>query len=374
MTVITNGHEPQGVSVESVYLKTLVEVVRTGSLSRAAEILCVTQPAVSRRIKFLEDQYGCSLLDRSGPKLRPTESGKMVFQKAKALLEIEADLEAGLHRLEGKTRLSFSCTPAFGTAHLPAILKDFMLGCADTADLKFLFLTPDETLRGLGESIFDIGVVEGATLFDLTSFVAFPLPTAETFFMTNLAPGVPPPGETIDTLLDIPLFTRREGCCSRMLLEHGLRGLGLDLQSFKKVIILDDLHMLSQAVLTGEGTAFLPSDVVGDHLAAGRMTAHRIKGFTHSRTRTLVVNQKEGVHDSLARLTSTILSHFGLPGQDLSRRPMDQAESAIAASPEVHRPLCPGCTPLPDLAKVGADVPSPKTSAPTASSRPRRSA
>ncbi len=43
--------------MESLYLKTLVEVVRTGSLSRAAETLHVTQPAVSRRIKFMEDQY-----------------------------------------------------------------------------------------------------------------------------------------------------------------------------------------------------------------------------------------------------------------------------------------------------------------------------
>ena len=58
--------------MELLYLKTLVEVVRTGSLSRAADILCVTQPAVSRRIKFLEDQYGYELLDRSGHRLRPS--------------------------------------------------------------------------------------------------------------------------------------------------------------------------------------------------------------------------------------------------------------------------------------------------------------
>src|SRR5574340_371571 len=105
--------------MESLYLKTLVEVVRAGSLSRAAEALHVTQPAVSRRIKVLADQYGCSLLDRSGPRLQPTAAGMLVYRKAEALLEIEGELAAGIHRLGGRTRISFGCSAAFGIVHLP---------------------------------------------------------------------------------------------------------------------------------------------------------------------------------------------------------------------------------------------------------------
>ncbi len=146
--------------MESLYLKTLVEVVRSGSLSRAADVLHVTQPAVSRRVKFMEDQYGCALLDRSGSALRPTEAGRLVYEKAKALLEIEADLVTGLHRLDGRTRISFSCTPSFGIAHLPAILREFMLACAETADLKFIFNTPDVMFKGLGDGTFDLAVME----------------------------------------------------------------------------------------------------------------------------------------------------------------------------------------------------------------------
>ncbi|MDE3032860.1 MAG: LysR family transcriptional regulator, partial [Acidobacteriota bacterium] len=191
--------------MESVYLKTLVEVVKAGSLSRAADVLCVTQPAVSRRIKFLEDQYGCELLDRSGARVRPTPAGRMVFEKACALLEIEAELQVGLRQLEGKTRLSFTCTPAFGSAHLPRILQDFMLVCADTADLKFLFLSPQETLQGLGEGVFDAGVIEGAALMDPSTFTTIPLPDAETVFMTASEPGSTPPSLPLDALLNLPL-------------------------------------------------------------------------------------------------------------------------------------------------------------------------
>ncbi len=299
--------------MESVYLKTLVEVVKAGSLSRAAEVLCVTQPAVSRRIKFLEDQYGCALLDRSGSQIRPTEAGRMVYQKAGALLEIEAELEAGLQQLEGKTRLSFSCTPAFGSAHMPAVLRDFMLTCVDTADLKFLFLSPSETLRGLGEGVFDAGVVEGATLFDPASFSVHPLPEAETVFMTSPEFALPSRGTLIDSLLELPLYTRREGCCSRMLMERGLKGIGLSLSSFRKVIILDDLHLLIQAVLAGEGISFLPTDLVQEHIAAGRINLHRIPGFDHSRSRTLVVNDRLGSEEALGHFVNVILAHFGLP-------------------------------------------------------------
>ena len=321
MTYITNGHGPRGATVESVYLKTLVEVVRTGSLSRAAEILCVTQPAVSRRIKFLEDQYGCSLLDRTGPKLRATESGRMVCQKAKALLAIEAELEAGLHRIEGKSRLSFSATPAFGTAHLPAVLQQFMATCGDSADLKFTFSMPNEILQGLGEGILDVAVMEGNTLLEPSSLSAFSLPDAETVFLSAPGLGVPSPQASMDTLLGFPVYTRREGCCSRMLLEQGLKGLGLGLDDFKKVVILDDLHLLIHSILGGEGLGYLPRDLVVNQIAAGSLRPHEVQGFEHSRKRSLVLNHRHGISQAAVQLAATILEHFGLPTRELDALP-----------------------------------------------------
>ena len=213
------------IRVESLYLKTLVEVVRTGSLSRAAETLHVTQPAVSRRVKFMEDQYGCALLDRSGNTLRPTEAGRLVYEKARTLLEIEADLVSGLHRLDGRARISFSCTPSFGIAHLPVILRDFMLACADTADMKFIFNTPDVIFKGLGDGTFDLAVMELCERFDLSPYVAFPLPGDEMVFVSGTGLRLAPV-PALDALFSIPLYARREGCCSRMLLEKNLSCVG----------------------------------------------------------------------------------------------------------------------------------------------------
>ncbi|MBZ0112526.1 MAG: LysR family transcriptional regulator, partial [Thermoanaerobaculia bacterium] len=253
--------------MESSYLKTLVEVVRAGSFSRAAETLNLTQPGVSRRIKQLEEQYDCELIDRSGPMLRPTAAGKMVYEAAENLLGIEERLATGLRVLGGKSRISFSSTPSFGIAHLPSILKEFMLACPDSADLKFAFNAPEGILDGLSGRTFDLAVMELCECFDLSRFASYPLPGDEVLFASSPALGIAAPETSVKALLDTPLFTRHEGCCSRLLLEDNLRAVGHDLREFRQVIVHDDLHLVVQALLDGEGISFLSRDVLGDHLA-----------------------------------------------------------------------------------------------------------
>lgn len=299
--------------MESLYLKTLVEVVRAGSLSRAAEALNVTQPAVSRRIKFMEDQYGCPLLDRSANRIQPTEAGRLVYQKATTLLDIEADLVAGLHRLGGRTRVSFGSTPAFGIAHLPAVVREFMLTCADRAELKFMSSTPAEMFQGLMEGVLDAAVIESCEQFDLSAFAAWALPDTEVLFVSAPAVDLPATGPTIDQLLGLPLFTRREGCCLRTLLESGLKAIRHDIREFRSLIVLDDLHALIQTVLAGDGVSFLSVDLLGEHLAAGRLRAHAIPGFPHHRKRSLVVNQPVEAVGPIPHLIAAVLAHFGLP-------------------------------------------------------------
>jgi DNA-binding transcriptional LysR family regulator len=333
------------IRVESLYLKTLVEVVRTGSLSRAAETLHVTQPAVSRRIKFMEDQYGCALLDRSGSVIRPTEAGRLVYEKARTLLEIEADLVSGLHRLDGRTRIAFSCTPSFGIAHLPAILREFMLACADTADMKFIFNTPDVIFKGIGDGTFDLAVMELCERFDLSPFITFPLPGDEMIFVSGTGLRLPP-APALDALFSIPLYARREGCCSRMLLEKNLGCVGHEFKEFRKVIVYDDLHVIVRSVLDGDGIAFVSRDIVNEHIAAGRLSAHYVPGFTHARDRRLVVNQGAAVVGPVRQFVSSMYDHFGLelpgalvdPGMAVSAAADGTRPAVAAPAPSSERP------------------------------------
>lgn len=68
-------------------LRYLIEIEKYGTISRAAENLCVTQPSVSKSIQLLEDELGKKLFDRAvrGIKLNPV--GKAVAEQARNILE-----------------------------------------------------------------------------------------------------------------------------------------------------------------------------------------------------------------------------------------------------------------------------------------------
>jgi DNA-binding transcriptional LysR family regulator len=317
------GRTSEGLPVESSYLKTLVEVIRAGSFSRAAETLNLTQPGVSRRIKQLEEQYGCELVDRGGKTLRPTPAGRLVYEAAETLLGVEENLMSGLRVLGGKTKISFSCTPSFGIAHLPAVMKDFMLACPDHADLKFVFNTPDLILQGLTTRAFDLAVMELCEHFDLSEFATIPLPGDEVAFVTSPSLGLASPDTTIPALLDTPFFVRREGCCSRLLLERSLHAVGHDLREFRRVIVHDDLHQIVQAVLDGEGMSFLSRDILEDHLDTGRLLLHRVPGFQHTRQRALVLDRPVALDEASSHFVTALFNHFEvlIPDELFANRP-----------------------------------------------------
>ena len=156
--------------METRYLNTLVASVEAGTFSKAAEMLHITQSAVSQRIKFLEDHFGQQLLDRSGQRLVLTVPGKLVFAKAKDILDKEKELLTCLQKSSTKKRLSICCTPTFGMAYLPQVLNDFLRVHSDMNDLKFLFLQPEKALAGLRHEEFDLAVIEHQLDLDCSGF------------------------------------------------------------------------------------------------------------------------------------------------------------------------------------------------------------
>lgn len=326
------GAATEGLGLESSYLKTLVEVIRAGSFSRAAETMNLTQPGVSRRIKQLEEEYGCELVDRSGKSLRPTPAGRLVFEAAQTLLGVEESLISGLRVLGGRTKISFSCTPLFGIAHLPAIMKDFMLASPESGDLQFVFNMPDQILEGLRTRATDLAVMELCEFFDLSDFATFPLPGDEVLFVSAPELGLAGPETTVPTLLATPFFVRREGCCSRLLLEKSLRAVGHDLREFRKVIVHDDLHLIVRSVLDGEGMSFLSRDVVGEHLESGRLVAHRVPGFHHSRQRALVLERPIALDEAASHFVTALFNHFEvlIPDELFANRPWLERPRAAA--------------------------------------------
>ena len=83
-------------------LRAFCQTVRLGSVSRAAEALFVSQPAVSQQLQALERELGVVLLERSGRRLVPSREGQLLFEMAQRLVESLDGLEAGFRdRVQG---------------------------------------------------------------------------------------------------------------------------------------------------------------------------------------------------------------------------------------------------------------------------------
>lgn len=293
MTPCVLSHQTKvcgGCLVKSEYLRTLVESIATGSFSKAAENLFITQSAVSRRIKFLEDQYGYSLVDRSGPILTATDVGRVVIEKAEKILQLENDLLNDIRVLSPKHGINFCCTPSFGITYLPEIMKGFMLMKPDMLELKFSFEMPDKVVEGMAKGLYQVGVIEHNSDYDFGDLQTFELPGDEVVFVSSPQLGLTEKIMSIDQLTRFDLYTRKEGCCSSKLLEYNVKNMGLDCSMFNRVIYYDDLHLIISSVREGYGLAFVSRSVVGKLVDEGALRTHLVTGFDHAYKRTLIVN------------------------------------------------------------------------------------
>lgn len=97
-------------------LRHFVGLAQSGSFSRAADRLCLTQPALSRSIQALEDELGQALFDRVGRRNLLTAFGREVLQRAEQLLCAADDLHASGQAMaqghEGVLRLGLGAGPA----------------------------------------------------------------------------------------------------------------------------------------------------------------------------------------------------------------------------------------------------------------------
>jgi LysR family transcriptional regulator, transcriptional activator of nhaA len=83
-------------------------VVRTGSVTRAAEELALSPPTVSAQLRTLEERLGEKLLTRSGRKLVPTEVGRVVFTFAEQIFDIGRELVDAVEQRPSQRPLRFT--------------------------------------------------------------------------------------------------------------------------------------------------------------------------------------------------------------------------------------------------------------------------
>lgn len=105
---------------------TLRAIVEKGGVMEAARKLRVSQSAISKRLKQLEECYGIPLMERVSGRLRLTEAGEKVYMLATLTLDRQLALREEINAMaEGKTRLRMDVTFGIGEHLLPDLLLQF---------------------------------------------------------------------------------------------------------------------------------------------------------------------------------------------------------------------------------------------------------
>ncbi len=103
--------------IERIHLAVVREVARQGSLTAAAEVLCVTQSALSHTMKKLEQALGTPIWHREGRSLRPTQAGEHLLALAERLLPQLERAEENLRQFargeRGTLRIGMECHPCY---------------------------------------------------------------------------------------------------------------------------------------------------------------------------------------------------------------------------------------------------------------------
>ena len=110
----------------TVGLTALATVARTGSFTLAAQELSLTQSAVSRQEKGLEEQLACALFDRTSRKVELTEAGQHYVAEIQQALQIIRDATIQITTKRPKQVLNIAILPTFGTRWLMPRISGFV--------------------------------------------------------------------------------------------------------------------------------------------------------------------------------------------------------------------------------------------------------
>jgi LysR family nitrogen assimilation transcriptional regulator len=251
-------------------LRYFVQIVDSGSITRAAAISGVAQPALSQQLAVLENDLKVKLLDRSVSGVTPTAAGRILYARAQAILRQFDDLREAVHR---------EVRPLAGTVIVgmpPTMLTRFGLAligkvCTQHPEMHL-------QIREEGSLVLDELLASGKVELTISATRPQGEVTGEEILTEQVIlmhpPSMPIPTEaTLAELARLPWILPRRPNAIRSLIDSAFASHNL---ATNVVVEIDSLHSAMEAVRRGFGVGATTLGAVRDDLEARTLCARAL--------------------------------------------------------------------------------------------------
>lgn len=261
-------------------LRIYAAVVEQKSFSRAAEVLSVSQPAVSKAVRELESQLDVVLLERGGRSFRPSEAGQMLYKYARGIFAMErAAVEAvqAYSELE-RGGLTIGASSTIAAYWLPRYIADFSQRYPGIA-VRLLSGNTQRVAQWLLDCDVDVALVEGPITDERLEVRPWRRETLLVIAVANARLAGRKKLRVTD-LADELWLLREPGSGSREVVEGELSRLGIVPQ---RTLEAGSNEIIVQMAAAGLGIAIVPEVAAADSLALGRIVALELEAGPLSR-------------------------------------------------------------------------------------------
>ncbi len=261
--------------------QTFLTLCSCNSFTKAAELLHITQPAVSQHIKYLEEFYECKLFDIVNRNIRLTHQGELLKEFAMTVFSDSKHFKENIRSVQADTmQFSFGATLSIGEYVMPEILSRLLTRYPEMK-IHMSVANTQVLLERLNNGELDFIVVEGlfdkseydSTLFSLEKFIPVCSPKSE---FANVEVG-------FQEITKSRLILRERGSGTREIFENILQKNNYSLNAFERTIEIGNMAAIKKMVSNGLGITFLFEVAGKKEIKDGNLSVINIPGFSEQR-------------------------------------------------------------------------------------------
>ena len=291
-------------------LRTFRALAESLHFRKTAEVLHISQSAVSQQISALEDELGVLLVERIGRRTFLTPAGKVLADEAgRVLAAVERAGEAVRAFGAGETdrlRLGASTTP--GVYIVPSALGEFR-AALPLVELSLKIANSAEVQQALVHNELDLGVVGE----EISHEELFQVVVGDDEIIAVAAPSVVERKRLRAADLEkLPMLAREAGSATRRYVDAGLASISV---KPKVAFELPSPEAQVRAAAAGLGIAFVSRHVATGDLAAKRLVAVRVDGLRLVRPITAAYHRDKRLSPAMQQLI-TLLRRHAHPARD----------------------------------------------------------